>query len=392
VALATVSGDVDLSTEQGRLVARMKGSVAAYEVEQIRKRLRRKHLQQAQKGVPWKSWKKCPPFGYTTEGTPDPAVAPLIKDAYAHILAGGSLGEVCRQLNAAGAYSRTWEYPKEANAQGRLVKVADSALAPVRRPWRACNMSRFLRAPHHAGLVCHQGQVLSDADGNPVKGNWEPIVDPDTWFTVQNILSAPERKPTPKTVRRHLLTGLLRCGKCEGRMRGWKGKAAKAGRYYCTECFGVTIMADLVESLILGDIADRLAAPDAVELLKVEDTDAGEAAAARAERAVLTARLDEIALERADGLLDSRAFHLMSERITNRLDTLTGREYAHSNVRALADLPLGSAKIAKAIEACSLSRQRAILEALCSRIVVAPVGRRGANRFDPDRVQIEWQS
>ena len=33
LALATVSGDVDLSTAQGRLVARLKGSVAAHEIE-----------------------------------------------------------------------------------------------------------------------------------------------------------------------------------------------------------------------------------------------------------------------------------------------------------------------------------------------------------------------
>ncbi|MGV7738962.1 recombinase family protein, partial [Mycobacterium kansasii] len=33
LALATVAGDVDLATPQGRLVARLKGSVAAHETE-----------------------------------------------------------------------------------------------------------------------------------------------------------------------------------------------------------------------------------------------------------------------------------------------------------------------------------------------------------------------
>ena len=41
LALATVSGDVDLSTPQGRLVARLKGSVARHEVEHKSARQRR---------------------------------------------------------------------------------------------------------------------------------------------------------------------------------------------------------------------------------------------------------------------------------------------------------------------------------------------------------------
>ena len=41
LALATVSGDVDLSTAQGRLVARMKGTVAAHEIEHMKARQRR---------------------------------------------------------------------------------------------------------------------------------------------------------------------------------------------------------------------------------------------------------------------------------------------------------------------------------------------------------------
>jgi site-specific DNA recombinase len=50
VALASVGGDVDLATPQGRMVARIKGAVARQEVEQISRRLRRKQLELAQAG------------------------------------------------------------------------------------------------------------------------------------------------------------------------------------------------------------------------------------------------------------------------------------------------------------------------------------------------------
>lgn len=45
--LASAGGDIDLATEQGRLMARMKGTVARYEVEQQRRRLKAKHRELA---------------------------------------------------------------------------------------------------------------------------------------------------------------------------------------------------------------------------------------------------------------------------------------------------------------------------------------------------------
>jgi len=41
--LVSVGGDIDLATEQGRMMARMKGTVARYEIEQSRRRLKAKN-------------------------------------------------------------------------------------------------------------------------------------------------------------------------------------------------------------------------------------------------------------------------------------------------------------------------------------------------------------
>lgn len=49
IALASVGGDVDLSTPQGRMIARIKGAVARQEIEHSR-RLRRKQLELVQAG------------------------------------------------------------------------------------------------------------------------------------------------------------------------------------------------------------------------------------------------------------------------------------------------------------------------------------------------------
>src|SRR3954447_6457093 len=76
LALATVSGDVDLSTAQGRLTARLKGAVARHEIEHKSDRQKRAARQKASRGEP--QWRNA--FGFLSDGsrTPDPVTAPLV--------------------------------------------------------------------------------------------------------------------------------------------------------------------------------------------------------------------------------------------------------------------------------------------------------------------------
>lgn len=133
LALATVSGDIDLSTAQGRLTARPKGAVARHEVEHASDRKRRAARQKAEAGRP--QWKRA--FGYLGDThQPDPATAPLVREAYAAVLAGGSISDVARQWNAAGV----------AGLNGQ--------------PWTASTVRLFLRAPRNAGLRSHNGEIV----------------------------------------------------------------------------------------------------------------------------------------------------------------------------------------------------------------------------------------
>ena len=173
LALATVSGDVDLSTAQGRLVARMKGSVAAHETEHKRARQLRAARQKAERGLP--HWTRA--FGYLADTRqPDPRTAPLVKQAYAAILAGASLNDVCRMFNDAGAYT----------LKGGM--------------WTTSLVSQFLRKPRNAGLRDHNGEIVA-------AGTWPTLVDESTWRAAQAVMDAPGRTPQRKrqAVRKHLL-------------------------------------------------------------------------------------------------------------------------------------------------------------------------------------------
>ncbi|MDK6437225.1 recombinase family protein, partial [Lactobacillus crispatus] len=53
--------------------------------------------------------------------------------------------------------------------------------------------------------------IVRDPDtGEPVKGQWEPIVTPDLWWRVQNVLDDPDRLTNKerRNTRRHLGSGL----------------------------------------------------------------------------------------------------------------------------------------------------------------------------------------
>ena len=103
VKLATVSGDLDLSTDMGRLVGRILASVARAEVERKGARQRRAYQQAAELGEPPGG---PVPFGFGPDRITHHRVqADAIEDGYAALLAGGTLAGIARRWNAAGLTS-----------------------------------------------------------------------------------------------------------------------------------------------------------------------------------------------------------------------------------------------------------------------------------------------
>ena len=109
--LASVGGDIDLATEQGRMLARMKGTVARYEVERSSRRLRRKHAEMAAAG----RHNGPRPFGWDlTPAESGAAVmrlnkteATVVRECVTRVLAGESLWRIRNDLNARGITTAT---------------------------------------------------------------------------------------------------------------------------------------------------------------------------------------------------------------------------------------------------------------------------------------------
>ena len=155
--LATVSGDVDLSTAQGRLVARLKGAVARHEIDQIKAR------QAPQAPAEGRA-------GYS-------ALAPGVRLPRRHPPTGPEDGAVGEASLCGGVGRRQ---PR------RCVPHVERAEAFTLngKPWTHAQMSKFLRKPRNAGLRAHNGEIIG-------KGNWPALVDESTWRAAQAVLNAP---------------------------------------------------------------------------------------------------------------------------------------------------------------------------------------------------------
>lgn len=367
VLLATTNiGVIDFRNADDVFRAQVSTAMSEMEVAKMKVRMKRAARDRAERGVP--KWTKA--FGYRTVNGKlelDPRTAPLVQEAYAAILAGSTLNDVARLFNDAGAHGLNG------------------------KPWVASTVSLFMRAPRNAGLRAHNDEIVG-------QGTWPAIVEQATWKSAQTVMNDPRRKPGRKSVKRHLLTGVLMCGKCGHHLAGGSQTKQRTRVYSCKGCRGVSIRAEQIEPLLYTIVAGRLAMPDAVDLLKSAVHDTAAAEAIRLELESLYGELQKIGIERGKRLLTGEQAQIATAYINGDIAELERRQQDDERLRIFADLPLGTPQIADAIKALSPGRFRAVVDVLVS-VTVAPVGKGGylvdpethKKHIDPERVHVDWR-
>ncbi len=356
VALASVGGDVDLATDNGRMFARIKGAVARAEVERKSTRQCRANLQRAEAGRPGGGRR---PFGYSRDRmTVVEHEAAEIRKAAAALLAGSSVRGIVADLAARGVTTTSGG------------------------PWRPTELRRMLVNPRYAGLAVHRGEILG-------RGKWPTILDEDTFYGARAVLSDPARhKAGPP--RRYLLSGIAHCSVCGGRLFGVT-EQGKGPLYRCESRRHVNMKAGPVDDLILRLVAARLSQPDAVDLLTPPGR-ADEARALRGEDTDLRNRLDGLAEAFAAGEIDRRQLRAGTERLRRRIEEIADELARIVRSPVLTDV-VSAADVGGVVESLyrdDLDRLRALV-ALLINITVTPPGR-GARTFDPVSVVIQWRT
>jgi len=151
-------------------------------------------------------------------------------------------------------------------------------------PWRAATIRNMYLRPRMCGWAVRHGEVLRDEAGDPVRGEWQPILTEEEYAAVVRAWGPAEKDEKSRVTGKgsgyrtnHLLSPFVRCGKCNARMIGSTQKDPRSGkmtrRYRCPSkgqggCAGVTRVADPIDEYIKAlVIADQ----QRISAMKVEE-------------------------------------------------------------------------------------------------------------------------
>lgn len=358
--LASVSGDVDLSSPDALLTLRIMAAVASKESADKSRRIRRKHQELAQAGLP--SGGGARPFGYEADKvTVLPGEAAVIREVAARLLAGDSLGSIARDLDE------------------RQVRTSTGKV------WKTSMLRRTITSARISGQRENRGEIVGPAV-------WPAIITPEQTTQLRALFADPARKQN-RAPRRYLLAGLLRCGRC-GEVMVSRPRAGGARAYICRKdpgfpgCGHMYVTADPVESLIAEAVLYRLDSPELAAALTAgddgPDSDLQAALEADDEQLKVLARLhanNEIGLSE---WLEARK--VIETRMTAAKRTLS----RNRRTTVLDGFVGNSDTLRQQWAGLTLSRQQGIVKAVLDHAVVNSEAKR-SSRFDPGRVVPVWR-
>jgi DNA invertase Pin-like site-specific DNA recombinase len=372
IALATVTGDIDLATPEGRLRARMLGGVGAYESEHKAVRIRRKHEALAKDGK--LSGGGTRPFGFERDRvTIRETEAELIRAAVTAVLAGQSVRAIATEWAARGVRS------------------------PAGKVFGPSAVRRLLHSGRIAGMREHHGEIVARAI-------WPAIVPPAPAARVREVLGRSDRRTGGDRIRKYELVGFLRCGLCAAllKSRPLSQHGRRVRTYICKAgpgakgCGRLGIVAEQLEELITEQVFYRTDTPALAKAMqdrhRAGDDGLYEAIAAdEAQLLTLAEDLAEKRLTRAEWLRIREIVEARVEAAKSRMARQDGRA-------ALSRYVGRRGRLRAAWPALGLDERRAVLAALVDRIVISAAKRKGApadasgrRMFDADRVAVDWR-
>lgn len=361
LALVTANGEADLTTDGGRMFARVKLAVARAEVDRKSRRQRDAASQRARLGRPPLGARLT---GYTAKGELVPDEAELVRRVFKMFHVGESLRSICRTLDAEGITARNG------------------------KPWNPSTLRTILINPRYAGRAVYQGKPTG------ALGNWDPLVSSDVFDLIQARISDPRRVTNREgTDRKHLGSGLFRCADCGDPVSSWS-----QGRYRCRDRHvnrsrgpfdihrGSDDLPRGVDEYVLTVIAGRLRRDDVTDLLAPAEA---ELAPLLVEVERLRNRIGTIDADYDAGLIDGQRHASATERVRAELRAVERKMAASETNAALAEA-LGAPDPGAAFLNAGLMQQRSIVDSLCE--VWLSKGQRGSRDFDPQTVEIRWRT
>lgn len=358
--LASVTGDIDLASADGKLMARMKGAVAAKESDDKSRRIKRKQLELARDGKD--SGGGTRPFGFKSDRrTIRPDEAAIVAELAHRVIAGDSVRAICFDLN------------------GRGIKTSTG------REWVPSVLTRMLKSGRISGQREHQGEIVADAE-------WPGIISKEDGQRLRSILSDPTRRKNQRA-RRYLLAGMLRCGRC-GEPLTSRPRADGVRRYVCARrpgedaCGKLAVLAQDLEELVGEIVIEALEGPELARALAARNGDTEDVHQRVIDEA--NAQLEELARVYGEQRIGASEWLAARAPIEERLAKAKVALGRSNGTGAVAEFIDQGSALRDSWDGISFDRKRAIINAVLDHIEIGP-GRRGYNRFDPSRVMPSWK-
>jgi len=359
-----IAGEVDLSTDAGRAIARTLTAWGRYESDVKSRRLRAKHEQLAQAGA-WASG-RC--YGYTNDGEVIESEAVIIRKIASRLLGGESLRSVTKWLgdsNIPTVRGGAW--------RGSTVRqMITSARLSAQREW----------TPRNKGRGYGMGEIVGP-------GCWKPILAQEQTARLRALFTRPREIGRPAA--RLLSGGVSYCARCGHALQAAKDDR-QGRRYACIaspgtgRCGGISITAQGLEDLVTDSVLIALEGSQ----MPIEPT--ADAKPLVQEVEALHGELDAVAQDHGAGRIGRTEWLAARAGFTSRLAKAERRLQDAVSVSIVPRLTDSAEAVRTSWPGLDVESRRTVLRTLLDGVIVSPARIRGRPHLDSDRVRLVWRA
>jgi DNA invertase Pin-like site-specific DNA recombinase len=359
VRLVSVVDPIDTSTPILKGVAGLIASMGEQESKNISLRVARFHEDAAANGRPHGHRRA---FGYTPAMEIIPEEAKAIREARDRILRGDSMRLICTDWNERG-------------------------VSPTSAPaWRVTTFKRMITGPLIAGLRQFHGEIVA-------AGTWKAIISPDQRDQLLAAVGDPKVRKRGRPAR-YLLTGIIRCGKCDAVLRSSvKGDGTR--RWSCrripgdeSHCGRLDVRADHVDELVEAALLHRLDSPALARAQRRGKHDTKAKTDSRT-LADLEARVVQLGLDHDAGLISRKEWLSRRAPLRDRVEAARSELSRASDAKPLE--AFDGVDVRRRWSQLDLEGRRRVASVMIDHVTIDAPETRG-NTFDSRRVKITWRT
>ncbi|QXE38940.1 recombinase family protein [Streptomyces sp. GMY02] len=367
-----ITGTLDLLTDNGRAMARVVVAIANKSSADTARRLHLNHTKRRRRGIPAGGRR---PFGWQEDKRNlHPAEAKLLRDAVKRVILGTGVSTIVAEWNR-----------KEIKSVSGKPWTIQTLKCVLRNP-RICGIRSYLASDFDPDTARETRfmAVSYDEEGEPIIGQWEPLVSVAEWEAVVAILGERPARGTGHNSRVYLGTGTLRCGKegCNRLLRGHKGNRHPSMREFYYACPAKTTGRGCGGVKVKGPESDELIAK--LVIAKYEEEATHQQAVKTPQEWPQEARwlniredIADLKQARKDRKIGAQRYYAdLAEYEAEERDLTKDRNAWTRRMLVGQDKPIDMAKEWHR-QGITLAERRAYVEQALTAVVVMPVGKGG---------------